>query len=182
MALEPPDRIATERLLLRRPSLSDAPAIFQRYATDGEVTRFLSWRPHHDQEETRAFLELCLEGWDAGSKHNFVIARKDRPEQALGMIDMRRKGHVVEFGYVLARSEWGRGFMPEALGGLVALALDQPPIWRVQALCDAENLASARVMEKAGLSFEGRLRRYLVHPNIDPAPRDSFLYARTRED
>jgi len=48
------------------------------------------------------------------------------------------------------------------------------------AVCDVENIASARVMEKAGLSREGVLRRWLVHPNLGPEPRDCYGYARVR--
>jgi ribosomal-protein-alanine N-acetyltransferase len=50
----------------------------------------------------------------------------------------------------------------------------------VWAVCDVENVASARVLEKAGLLWEGTLRRYILHPNVSPEPRDAHLYARTR--
>jgi RimJ/RimL family protein N-acetyltransferase len=43
-----------------------------------------------------------------------------------------------------------------------------------------ENIASARVMEKAGMAREGLLRRYVVHPNISAEPRDAYLYAVVR--
>lgn len=61
-----------------------------------------------------------------------------------------------------------------------ALALRQPAVFRIGAVCDVDNIGSARVMEKAGLVREGVLRRWLVHPNISDEPRDCFSYARTR--
>ena len=67
-----------------------------------------------------------------------------------------------------------------ALGALVDRALEQPGIWRAWAFCDAENPASARVMEKAGMSFEGRLRRWHVAPNVSSEPRDCLAYAMVR--
>jgi RimJ/RimL family protein N-acetyltransferase len=69
--------------------------------------------------------------------------------------------------------------MTEALSAAVAWARTMPRIRRVWAVCDVDNRASARVMEKAGLVFEGVLRRWAVHPNISPVPRDCTCYAAT---
>jgi RimJ/RimL family protein N-acetyltransferase len=55
--------------------------------------------------------------------------------------------------------------------------LKQQAIFRIWAVCDVDNAASARVMEKAGMQREGVLRRWSVHPNISAEPRDSFCYA-----
>ncbi|MFA6141455.1 MAG: GNAT family protein, partial [Hyphomicrobium sp.] len=68
----------------------------------------------------------------------------------------------------------------EALRALTDCALRQSPIWRASAACDAENVASARVMEKAGMAFEGILRRAITAPNMSPEPRDCRLYAKVR--
>jgi [ribosomal protein S5]-alanine N-acetyltransferase len=56
----------------------------------------------------------------------------------------------------------------------------QPDVWRIGDVCDVENVGSARVMEKAGLTREGLLRRWMMHPNVSDAPRDCFIYARVR--
>ncbi len=70
--------------------------------------------------------------------------------------------------------------MTEALRAVIDYAFRDPRVYRVWAVCDAENVASARVLEKAGMSFEGVLRRYGIHPNISPEPRDARCYARVR--
>ena len=59
--------------------------------------------------------------------------------------------------------------------------LEPPTIWRVQAYCDLENVAPARVLEKAGLVREGLLRKYSSCPNLGSTPCDVFVYARVRE-
>jgi ribosomal-protein-alanine N-acetyltransferase len=84
------------------------------------------------------------------------------------------------FGYVLDRSFWGRGLMPEALRFAVDWALAQPEVFRAYAFCDVDNPSSARVMEKAGMIREGVLRRWHVCPNIGPDPRDCILCAKVR--
>ena len=86
----------------------------------------------------------------------------------------------IDIGYVLARPLWRRGLMSEAMGSLVQWALGHPEVYRIWAVCDVDNPASARVMEKAGMQYEGRMARYLIHPNVSDEPRDALLYAITR--
>ena len=71
----------------------------------------------------------------------------------------------------------GPGYTTEAVKGLISWALRQKDIYRVWAVCDVDNAASARVMEKSGMQREGILRRWSLHPNISPQPRDSYCYA-----
>jgi [ribosomal protein S5]-alanine N-acetyltransferase len=178
--VRPPPRIATARLRLRRLAAEDAAAIFADYAQDVEVTRFLMWRPHRSISETEAYVESRIAAWDKGEAFTYALARLENPA-AIGAIELRPAGHRVEFGYVLARTHWGNGYMTEALRTVVEWALAQPGVWRAWSFCDVENRASARVMEKAGLVFEAVLRRWIVHPNIAAEPRDCRVYARIRE-
>ena len=67
--------------------------------------------------------------------------------------------------------------MKEAVTGLVQWALAQPEIFRVWAVCDAENVASARLLESVGMQREGTLRRWILHPNVSDSPRDCLCYA-----
>jgi RimJ/RimL family protein N-acetyltransferase len=105
------DRVQAARLTLRPITPADATPIFERYARDPEVTRYLSRLPHTGIEQTESYAPHCL-----------------------------------GFGYVRARSCCGLGLMTEALTEVTSRALEQPDIWRIG---DVENLASARVMEKA---------------------------------
>ena len=70
--------------------------------------------------------------------------------------------------------------MTEALQPLVNWVINQPEIYRVWAVCDCENLASARVLEKIGMTREGVLRRWLIHPNLSDVPRDCLCYAKVK--
>lgn len=177
--LNAPDEFATARLLLRKPRLDDAAALFHAYARDREVVRFVTWRPHQSEQETRGFLELCLEEWSTESGHPYVIEIAGADARPVGMIHLHKRPHRVEFGYIMARSHWGQGYMTEALSALVDWSLNEGT-WRAAAFCDVENLASARVLEKADMTFEGILRKFSVHPNISPEPRDCRMYAKVR--
>ena len=159
--------------------MDDAEAIFSGYARDAEVTRFLSWTPHKSLADTRAYLRECIECWREQSRFLWAITRLS-DGAVIGMIDLRPAGHMAETGYVLTRGEWGKGYMTEALGAVVEMALGLNRIYRVSAVCDVDNIASARVMEKAGMLREGLLKRFLLHPGMGPEPRDALSYAKTR--
>lgn len=175
----PPTELSTSRLKLRPSATSDAGAIFKAYATDAKVTRHLSWRPHTSLQDTLEFLALCDRDRAMGTDFAYII--EDREEGSmLGMIEVRVQGHAVEYAYVLRRDRWGRGIMTEALSAFVDNALTHPAIWRVYALCDSENPASARVMMKIGMVHEGVRRRHAVYPNLSPEPRDGQVYAKVR--
>ncbi|MEO8444300.1 MAG: GNAT family N-acetyltransferase [Gammaproteobacteria bacterium] len=174
-----PKRVSTQRLLLRPPVLADAEAIFQAYAQDPVVCRYMDWAPHASVADTHAFIARCLIGWQAGTPLPYVITDPDAGP-AIGMIEARVLGTTIDIGYVLARSRWGSGLMPEAIRVLTDACLARAEVFRVQAMCDMENAASARALEKSGFLREGRLERYGIHPNVSPEPRACFMYARTR--
>lgn len=174
-----PDSFATPRLILRPIAAADAPAIFAGYAQDPGVVRYLTWRRHQTIVETEAYIAGCLTKPAASARTYVLTERIDG--RLLGAFDLRRpESHRFDCGYVLARPFWGRGLMTEALTEIAGWAMRQDGIRRLGAVCDIDNLASARVMEKAGLAREGILRRWLVHPNIGPEPRDCFSYAKCR--
>jgi RimJ/RimL family protein N-acetyltransferase len=174
-----PDRFETARLILRPIALQDAQAIFAGYAQDLEVVRFLIWRPHESIADTEAYISRCTAAPPDRSRTYALTGRAD--DRPLGAFELRRpEPHRLDCGYVLARDFWGRGLMTEALTQVALWAMRQTGIWRIGAGCDVENLASARVMEKAGLAREGILRRWIIHPNISSIPRDWLSYAKVR--
>ena len=192
--LYPPDIFETPRLRLRRPQMNDASSIYARYASDPEVTRYLPWRPHSDVEETRTFLSHLLGAMEKGGTHPWIVESKE-DRRLMGLVSMgihsaregdclsteeERRYYKVGFAYHLARSEWSQGYATEAARALVDWAFSQPQVFRIWTLCDVENGASARVLEKLGLVREGVLKRWSIRPNLSPEPRDSYCYALTR--
>jgi RimJ/RimL family protein N-acetyltransferase len=93
------------------------------------------------------------------------------------MIEIRVNDFKADVGYALSPRFWGEGVATEALSSLVEWASAQSSIYRIWAVCDVDNLASSRVLEKVGMQREGLLRRYTMHPNISAEPRDCYCYA-----
>ena len=174
--MNPPEQIQTERLLLRKPRMDDAHVIFETYAQDPEVTRYLVWKPHKNLQETEQFLLACGELWRTRKDFAYAITLKE-DDKLIGMFGLHPLKLKIEVGYALARPYWGKGYMTEVLRAIIGWAFAQPDIFRVQAICDVENFGSARVMEKVGMVREGLLRRYVLHPNISDEPRDVYMYA-----
>ena len=175
----PPDTFETTRLLLRPVDIVDIAAIFVSYAQDEEVTRYLIWRPHRSCSETRAYVERCM-ATPSEVERTYVIVGHD-DNMVRGAFALRQRApHRLDCGYVLARRWWGQGLMTEVLTEVSGWALSQPSVFRIGAVCDVENIGSARVLEKSGFLLEGLLRRWLLHPNISYEPRDCYSYARVR--
>jgi len=174
--MKPPESFATPRLSLRTPSLDDAEIIFQKYAQDAEVTKYLSWQPHKNLDTTREFLHRCIQCWKEETAFPWTIIRKN-DNTLLGMIEIRIDRFRADFGYVLAREYWGNGYATESTKSVTQWAIEQESIYRVWAVCDVENLASKRVMEKAGMQKEGILRRFIIHPGLSSEPRDCYSYS-----
>jgi RimJ/RimL family protein N-acetyltransferase len=175
-----PQRIETERLILRQPRPEDANAIFTGWAQDKEVTRYLTWRPHQQIAQTQEFIRSCLAAWNDEARFPYIIMLKETNE-VIGMIDPRIEGSKVGIGYGAARAHWGKGYVSEATRVIIEWAFQQSLIYRVYATTDTENVASQRVLQKVGMQCEGILRKYIVHPNISDVPRDSYMYAVVKE-
>lgn len=176
--LQAPEVFTTERLVLRRPRFSDAEAIFE-YGSDPKVIHYMDYYPRTDVSEVIKSLEDKLEQWESGSFSWVLTVKPD--DRSIGTIACCVEGHAADFGYLLNRKYWGQGYATEAAGVVVQWAINLPEIYRVWATCDTENLASARVLEKVGLTCEGRLCCYQIRPNISAVPRDAFMYARVRD-
>lgn len=171
--------ILTERLRLRPPTENDAERIFARYGQDAEVCHYMSWTPHRSIDDTLAFLTRIVSDNADGRSLGYLIFSRDSSE-LLGSVGGAIEKFRLQFGYCLARDAWGSGFATEAARAFLNAAWSKPELVRIQAFCDVENRASARVLDKIGMHFEGTLRRYMVLPNLGDLPRDVHCYAQTR--
>lgn len=168
--------IRTARLELRDFDPDDFGDVHE-YASDPEVTRFMSWGPN-DEAETQAFLQRAIS--DAALEprldYNLALVRlEDGKVIGAGAIHSRRAVYrEFETGYCLNRAFWGQGYAGEALEGLLGVAFAQAGAHRVYALVDPANTSSVRVVERAKFRLEGHIRRdSFIHGEW----RDSLVYA-----
>ncbi|HPE12817.1 MAG TPA: GNAT family N-acetyltransferase [Actinomycetota bacterium] len=174
--MPPPDVIALRTVRLRRPRLADAEAILE-YGSDPEVARYADWPVRSDLASLRELLHDRAARWTSGAEYYWVITERER-DGAIGGSCCRVTGDAAEVGFLVHRQFWGRGIATVACTAVVAWLWSVPTVRRVWATCDAENLASARVLEKVGLRHERTLLQATVRPNLSPEPRDTQVYAR----
>jgi ribosomal-protein-alanine N-acetyltransferase len=174
-----PEVIETKRLFLRKPRVRDARAVMEAYASDPEATKYLTFPPQFDIGETKRFLRQARVFWNRETVFTWAITLKEEGH-LVGMIEARVEGCHLSLGYVLSRHYWNMGYMSEAVAAVTDWGLAQRTIYRIWAVCDIENTASARVLEKVGMVREGILHRWVVLPNRSTIPRDCYCYAKIK--
>ena len=136
----------------------------------------MTWTPHSDVDETR---RVITELFNVGKERTWLIELKESGE-IIGSCGFRPvQAHSRDFGYVLGRRWWGHRLMPEVVALLLAEMEGDPSVYRISAICHVDNTRSARVLERAGLSLEGRLVRHTVFPNIGKEPQDVLQFGKT---
>src|SRR6187455_804885 len=175
-----PETFTTERLLLRRPKSSDAAAVFA-YGSDPEVAKFADWPILARVEDAAAGSERAARRWDTGEEYSWRLTVKP-DDTAVGGVACSIDAHRAELGFLVARPLCGCGYATEAARAVFLWIKSLPQVVRIQATTDIDNLASARVLEKLGMSREAVLRRWARRPNLPGQPvRDALLYAWVRE-
>ena len=175
--------LQTDRLRLRAPQAGDEHAAHAGWAQDPAVLRYLGWRPRADLAETRAQLEWDQARWLKRSAYTWMLLeQRGTPVGMVQLVPQRfdAPAHHLRLGFLLARAHWGRGLMREAVAAVLGEAFAQAGVWRIDALCDVDNEASARLLRALDFAAEGVLRRHSLHPNADAAPRDVAVFAQVR--
>lgn len=154
--------LETERLSLRKLSLDDSQDLFE-YASDVEVAKYTTWEAHKSIQDSLQFIRSVLEQYEKQQVAAWGIEyrRNGKFIGTCGFISWVPHHARAEVAYALSRKYWRQGLMTEAVRAVVAFGFRTMQLMRIQAVCEVENVASARVMEKVGMKFEGTLREYM---------------------
>ena len=153
-------QLLTHRLILRPFRIEDAQDMFDNWASDPEVTRFLTWPTHTGVDVTRRVLSGWISRYGDGGFFNWAIEWKETGSVigSIAVVRLDEETEAAEIGYCMGRAFWGRGIMPEALRAIMDYLFDTVGISRIAARHDVNNPKSGRVMQKAGMRPEGILR------------------------
>lgn len=163
--------LETERTILRKVTLQDAEDLYA-YASDEEVSKYTTWHPHRSIEDTRQFICQIMQKyenkeiapWGIEDKHTGTFIG------TCGFGHWNTRHARAEIAYILSRTYWNQGYMTEIVKRMIQFGFEKMGLVRIEARCHPENIASARVMEKAGMQFEGILRKHLfargVHQDV----------------
>ncbi|MCM3259181.1 GNAT family N-acetyltransferase [Paenibacillus lautus] len=152
--------LETDRTILRKLRSEDEPDIF-RYGSDDEVSRYTSWPTHQTMEDTRHYLNKVLQKYDHHDVAPWGIVDKEtgRVIGTSGFMAWNVHHDKAELGYALSKDYWNRGYMTEVIRTIISYGFEVMKLVRIEASCLPSNLGSARVMEKAGMTFEGIIRQ-----------------------
>ncbi|WP_210366461.1 GNAT family protein [Bacillus sp. REN3] len=173
-------RMETERLTLRKIGFHDAEDMFS-YASNEEVSKYLTWETHKSIEDTKGFIDFILTQYESGNIAPWGIELK-KTGKLIGTIDFvswNPRHKVAELGFVIAKEQWGKGLTTEAATKLIQFGFERMDLIRIQARCFSENIRSERVMEKAGMHLEGILRKAMF---VKGRHRDLKMYSIMRDE
>ncbi len=159
--------LRTKRLVLREMKPADSYDMYE-YACRSDVTKYLTWQPHPSRTYTREYLEFVLTKYREGEFYDWAIvwnADGDMGQKMIGtcgFTSFNFDNNSAEVGYVINPLYRGRGIAPEALRRVIEFGFEELGLRRIEARYIVGNEVSRRVMEKAGMTFEGVLRSSLL--------------------
>lgn len=173
--------IETDRLILRRFKIEDKTDMFNNWASDPEVTKYITWPPHDSVELTGMLLEDWTKRYDNNNYYNWAMELKDSGKVIGNISVVEQKEYIYEaqLGYCMSRAYWGQGYMPEAAKAVVDYLFFEVGFQRIYAGHDIENSKSGRVMEKIGMKKEGIHRKAGIN---NRGIVDMVWYAILKED
>lgn len=163
--------LSTERLLLRRITIDDAPELFL-LRSDPQVLQFISKEPAKTIQEVIDFLTLIDNNIDTNDSILWGIALKEEPAKIIGTIcfwNVQKENYRSEIGYALIPSFWRKGIMKEAMIKVLEYGFDKMKLHSVEARLSPANIGSAAVLESTGFVREGYFK-------------EDFFYASKFED
>lgn len=173
--------IRTERLVLRPPRLDDVEGLFER-RNHPEVTHDANPSAPLTREQAQKWVEgaIAMEG-PVSDEWWMLMVTDAETDEVYGdlALHLLSEGRTAEIGYVLAPVFWGRGYAIEAVNALVECLFETLGVTRVMGMVHPDNLASAMVLERAGMLYEGQTR---LSYWVGDVPSDDVIYGMTRPD
>ena len=142
--------LTTDRLILSPWNLSFTKKMYENWASDSRVTKYLYWYPHKNAEETESIIKM----WMEKANYNWCIRLKEtgEPIGSLEVVKNEEKDFKCEIGYCLSFNHWKKGYMTEALKKVIEFLFSEG-YNKIILRHAVENVASGRVMQKAGMTF-----------------------------
>ena len=153
-------RLETDRLILRPFTPKDALPMFRNWASDGEVTRFLTWPAHKDVEVTGRIIADWCKGYGALNYYLWAIELKEikEPIGNISAVKTDDRTEAATIGYCIGRRWWRQGITSEALREVIRFFFEEVGMNCVNACHDPRNPNSGRVMQSCGMTLEGTWR------------------------
>ena len=155
--------IETRRLILRPFRTEDAPAMYRNWASDAEVTKFLTWPAHTNASITESILREWCANYSQKDYYQWAIVFKESADEPIGSISVvnpiKETIKMAHIGYCIGKTWWHKGITSEAFSAVIDFLFDEVGVNRIEARHDPRNPTSGKVMQKCGLQYEGTSRQ-----------------------
>lgn len=152
--------VETKRLILRKYKDGDAQYLYNNWASDDEVTKYLTWKTYKDISAAYEWIEFLKSNYVRDNFYEWTIVLKeiDEPIGSISAVDIKENINAVHIGYCIGRRWWHQGITSEALSAVIDFFFDKVGADRVESRHDPRNVNSGKVMQKCGMKYEGTMR------------------------
>ena len=153
--------LETERLILRKFQISDAQNMFDNWASNPNVTKYLIWQPYKNVDDVKTYIQSCIDNYKNPDYYYWVIEYREN-RQAIGtisVVDFKDSINCALIGYCIGEDYWHKGITAEAFKRVIQFLFEKVGVNRIESTHDVNNPNSGKVMEKCGLKYEGTLRQ-----------------------
>ena len=150
--------LRTDRLILRRFTIDDAQEMFDNWANDERVTKFLTWQPHKNPEKTKELLKDWIKTYEDPTTYNWLIEFEGKAIGNISVVRLGERSEYADLGYCIGSGYWNKGLMTEAAKAVINYLFKEINFHRVSISHATLNPASGKVAQKCGLTYEGTAR------------------------
>ena len=152
--------LSTKRLLLRRFRETDTLYMYKNWASNPNVTRYVTWFSHKSVAETQNIIGNWIKEYSLSHVYQWAIELKEigEPIGSIGVVRMDEDKQSCEIGYCIGEAFWNKGYTSEALKVIIQFLFEEVGFNRIAACHDIRNPNSGKVMEKGGMQYEGTMR------------------------
>lgn len=175
--------LETERLLLRKGTLDDASQIYENYGKDPLVSKYVVWNQHQSVEDAIELMKKWQESYEQKKSYKWLVMEKNTQEiiGAITAVKVDETNKTVALGYCYGSKWWNKGYATETLKRVIKFFFEEVGVETIYANHLTSNMASGKVMEKAGMKFEGTLRNRMID-KISNKPMGLETYSIIKED
>ena len=156
--------LETERLILRKYKIEDAQGMYENWGSDPKCNIYLPWELHENVEQTKEIITEWISLYKE-DKFNWIIELKEMNEVigGINIVRLNKRANICEIGYCIGSKFWNKGYTTEALKKVIEFLFEECKLYLIEASHHKTNIASGKVMEKAGMIKECELRTRVLN-------------------
>lgn len=173
--------LESERLLLRKFKLEDADEVYKNYGSDPEVSKYVVWNQHKSIDDSLNFIKKCIDTYEDLNSYKWLVIEKNSNTiiGSISAVKVDEKNKVVAIGYCYGSKWWNKGYGTETLKRVIKFFFEEIGVETIYAEYLSANIASGKVMAKAGMKYEGVLRNRVIDKNTNkPMNLESYSIIR----